>query len=98
MGDKGSSRERSKKKIKKKPQLTLKEKRKRKREKKQGKLTGQQFYPDAGKQVTGSASCSAGGGQTHMMLPPEDFKSSASAYSAGTVFGYNFRVPEVRIP
>ena len=33
-----------------------------------------------------------------MMLPPEDFKSSASAYSAGTVFGYNFRVPEVRIP
>ena len=40
MGDKGSSRERSKKMLKKKPKLTLKEKRKLKREKKQGKLTG----------------------------------------------------------
>lgn len=87
MGDKGSSREKSKKKIKKKPQLTLKEKRKRKREKKQGKLTGQQYYPDAGNKVTGSARCSASGNRTHMILPPEDFKSVASAYSAATVLG-----------
>lgn len=40
MGDKGSSRERSKKNIKKKAVLTLKEKRKLRKEKKKNKYSG----------------------------------------------------------